>query len=155
MSSDGPPAGGAGVAAPPPRLGPLRPPPRPPAAAKPKRANPALRYGVPLVAFCGVGYYVLSQFVGNRVAMKDGLAQKKSARAAELEAAHAAIVGQLSGELEDFTLKPIPPPPEEMEEGRGDGGSGGGGGAGGRRAAAGASGGVLVRPPARDAAPLR
>lgn len=93
------------------------PPPNPfasPTIKPTKRINPALRFGVPLILFCAIGYGVLSQLVENRVRVKDVQQSKKSERAVHLEMAHKAVVGRL-GLHDDYEIRPIPRPKDEED----------------------------------------
>jgi hypothetical protein len=57
----------------------------------------------------------LSQLVENKVEAVDSRVQRSSARAVQLQLAHAVVVGRL-GNTADYDIKPIPRPPEDGDE---------------------------------------
>jgi hypothetical protein len=74
--------------------------------------SPLLRSGLPLIAFCTLGYVLLGNFVNNKVSILDSSRRQGSERALQLEIAHAAIVKRLAVG-EEYDVKPIPRPKED------------------------------------------
>jgi hypothetical protein len=74
--------------------------------------SPLIRSGLPLVAFCTLGYVLLGHFVNNKVSIVDANRRQGSERALQLEIAHTAIVKRLAVG-EEYDVKPIPRPKDD------------------------------------------
>jgi hypothetical protein len=77
-----------------------------------RRGGPFVRYGLPLIFFSVAGYGALSVFMRGVFEKRDSRVVRRSARAAQLEDAHADIVGKLNLNPSDLKLKPIHRPKE-------------------------------------------